>query len=80
MNETPTYFRAISAISPGSLAAVYQAIRAHEDKVATVREASASHSEDKTASVGSRDASILSGVGIPAAMSAYGEAIATAGE
>lgn len=80
-DERPTYFRTISAISPGSLAAVYQAMKAHEaamgpeakTEVQTVKAAG-------TDGQAAEEASILSGLGIPAAMSAYGEAIEPADE
>jgi hypothetical protein len=57
------HFRQISTISPGSLAAAYQAIRAQEAGIAPP--------------VASAASAILSGLGIPAALAAYGE---TAGE
>lgn len=60
--ERPAYFRAISAISPGSYAAAYQAIRAAE---AAMVVAPVQHVSGEPA--------ILSGLGIPAALSAYGE-------
>ncbi|NRC55046.1 hypothetical protein [Neoaquamicrobium sediminum] len=69
----PTYFRSISAISPGSLAGVYQSMRAQEASsgfdaggIEPVRAEAA--------------AAILSGAGIPAAMTAYGEVMEAEGE
>jgi hypothetical protein len=79
MNESPTYFRSISAISPGSLAAVYQAIRAHEEQAEPTQETAAVRIDKETPD-GASEAFILSGLGIPAAMSAYDETLATAGE
>lgn len=55
----PAYFRSISAISPGSLASAYQAIRAHETAVVPV--------------IPGGEPAILSGLGIPGALAAYGE-------
>lgn len=55
----PGHFSQISTISPGSLAAAYKAIRAQEAVVAPP--------------VAASDQAILSGVGIPAALAAYGE-------
>jgi hypothetical protein len=71
--EDPTYFRTISAISPGSLAAVYQAMRAHE-----VSSASETGGVRRGAPDGR--AVILSGAGIPVALAAYGEVMETLGE
>lgn len=53
------HFRQISAISPGSLASAYQAIRAQEAGMMPPVAAGAP--------------AILSGLGIPAALSAYAE-------
>ena len=53
------HFSQISAISPGSLAAAYQAIRAQEAAIAPP--------------VPAGDPAILSALGIPAAFAAYGE-------
>ena len=58
-SEAPVHFRSISAISPGSLAAAYQAIRAHESIVAPP--------------IPAGEPAILSGLGIPGALAAYGE-------
>lgn len=69
----PTYFRAISAISPGSLADVYQSMRAHEGS-------SASEAGGVRRSAPDARVAILSGAGIPVAMAAYGEIMETAGE
>ena len=57
--QQPGHFRQISAISPGSLAAAYQAIRAHEAAI--------------VAPVPAGEAAILSGLGIPSAFEAYRE-------
>ena len=67
MSEAPTYFRALSSISPGSLAAAYQAIRAQEASAAEIDPAGAAAEEP------AREPAILSGVGIPGALRAYGE-------
>ena len=56
------HFRQISAISPGSLAAAYQAIRAQDAAIAPPIPAS--------------EPAILSGLGIPAAFEAYSETMA----
>lgn len=61
----PTYFRSISSVGYGSLAGAYQSFRALE---------SAAGGRPATADTGQAPA-ILSGMGIPAALSAYGEAI-----
>lgn len=67
IEATPTYFRSISSISYGSLAGAYSAIKAIDAQ---------------TSSVDVRNATqpaILSGVGIPSAMQAYEDVIATSG-
>lgn len=58
--DRPAYFSMISTISPGSLAAAYQVIRAREDG-------------GEAAPAGGR--AILSGLGIPSALNAYGEVL-----
>ena len=58
--EKPAYFSMISTISPGSLAAAYQVIKAREGG-------------GDAAPAGER--AILSGLGIPSALSAYGEVL-----
>lgn len=69
----PTYFRSISAISPGSLAGVYQSMRAQQ--------ASPGFQARGIAPIETKAVSaILSGSGIPAAMNAYGEVLELAGE
>ena len=57
----PAFFRTISAISPGSLASAYQAIRAHETAVVPAAPAG--------------EPAILSGMGLPGALEAYHEAM-----
>jgi hypothetical protein len=59
----PAYFRAISSISHGSLAAAYQVMRAHDAAMPPQPAFDAAPA-------------INSGLGIPSAMKAYGEAIA----
>lgn len=66
----PAYFRTISSISHGSLAAAYQAIRAQE--VGTVETEA---NDDGVPQTPEGDTAILSGLGIPAALAAYGEVI-----
>ena len=62
-DDRPAYFSMISTISPGSLAAAYQVIRAKET------------GDEGGASAQSRDPAILSGLGIPSALDAYGEVL-----
>ena len=62
----------ISSISPGSLAAAYQAIRAHDLTLVPVDPALPGE-PNQEASVA--DGFIVSGVGIAAAMNAYAEAM-----
>jgi len=61
-NDRPAHFSVISTISPGSLAAAYHAIRGHDAPAAA-----------GTSSAGTP--AILSGLGIPAALDAYGEVL-----
>lgn len=60
--DRPAYFSMISTISPGSLAAAYQVIRAREEG-------------GEAASAPSGERAILSGLGIPSALDAYGEVL-----
>ncbi len=69
----PTYFRSISAISPGSLAGVYQSMRAQEAS-------SGFDAGDVVPVRAEAAAAILSGAGIPAAMTAYGEVMEAEGK
>lgn len=59
--ERPAHFSVISTISPGSLAAAYQVMRAREDGGETAAPA--------------QGRAILSGLGIPSALDAYGEVL-----
>lgn len=59
----PTFFRSISSISYGSLAAAYQSMKAQE------------MGEGGTASRSSSEPAVLSAQGIPAAMRAYDEVL-----
>ncbi len=69
----PTYFRSISAISPGSLAGVYQSMKAQQ--------ASPGFQARGIAPIETKAVSaILSAAGIPAAMDAYGEMMETGRE
>ena len=63
MSEHPTYFRTLSSISPGSFAAAYKAIRTQESAMP------GEGLPDEPAG----EPAILSGLGIPGAMSAYAE-------
>jgi len=62
-DDRPSRFSMISAISPGSLAAAYQVIRAREEGAAPAAPAPAG------------ERAILSGLGVPSALSAYGEVL-----
>ena len=62
----PTYFRSISSIGYGSLASAYQSIRAFESAAGVA-------GGTESAKTGAASPAILSGVGIPAALGAYGE-------
>lgn len=62
--ERPAYFSMISTISPGSLAAAYQVIQA-------AKAADAQGGEPAQP----RDPAILSGLGVPSALDAYGEVL-----
>ncbi|RIK86308.1 MAG: hypothetical protein DCC69_07685 [Hyphomicrobiales bacterium] len=61
----PAHFSMISTISPGSLAAAYQALRARQ----------VGDDAGAMAAMPARDPAILSGLGIPAALDAYGEVL-----
>ena len=61
--ERPAHFSVLSTISPGSLAAAYQVMRAREDGGETA------------ASESAQGRAILSGLGIPSALDAYGEVL-----
>ena len=61
--ERPAHFSVISTISPGSLAAAYQVMRAREDGGGTATPGPA------------QGRAILSGLGIPSALDAYGEVL-----
>lgn len=61
--DRPAYFSMISTISPGSLAAAYQVMRAREDGGAPA------------ASGPAQGRAILSGLGIPSALDADGEVL-----
>jgi hypothetical protein len=61
--ERPAHFSMISTISPGSLAAAYQVIRAREG--------------DAAAPAPAGESAILSGLGVPSALTAYGEVLET---
>lgn len=62
------YFSMISPISQGSLAAAYQAIRSRETADAAV-------ATGAPAATPAGERAILSGLGIPSALSAYGEVL-----
>lgn len=66
-NDRP-YFSMISPISQGSLAAAYQAIRSRET-------ADAAAATGAPAAAPAAERAILSGLGIPSALSAYGEVL-----
>lgn len=63
-DEGPAYFSMISPISHGSLAAAYQVIRGREPVAAAAPGIAAAG-----------EPAILSGLGVPAALSAYGEVL-----
>jgi hypothetical protein len=69
----PTYFQSISAISPGSLAGVYQSMKAQQASPG-LQAPGIAPAETKAVSA------ILSGAGIPAAMNAYWEMMGTGSE
>ena len=59
--ERPAHFSMISTISPGSLAAAYHTLRAREAEASGLAPAA--------------EPAVLSGLGIPAALAAYGEVL-----
>ncbi len=61
--DRSAHFSVISTISPGSLAAAYQVMRARED------------GGEPAASGPAQGRAILSGLGIPSALDAYGEVL-----
>lgn len=61
--DRSAHFSVISTISPGSLAAAYQVMRARED------------GGEPAASGPAQARAILSGLGIPSALDAYGEVL-----
>ena len=71
-NEAPGYFRTISSISHASLAAAYQAMRAHDLTMVPVdRPLPGEPNREPSVAEGA----ITSGAGIPSAMNAYAEVI-----
>lgn len=66
--ERPAFFSMISTISPGSLAAAYQVMRSRDAE----GDAAAGPARGEA-----QDRAILSGLGIPSALDAYGEVLET---
>lgn len=71
----PSYFRTISSISHGSLASAYQAMRLHDSATSEKVTAAVQEPTEGEAPETQSSGAIESGVGLPGAMQAYGEAM-----